>query len=58
MKQELEVPKIQKWQEQISQKSVPDAFRSQPWSLQGRITNKKIFLKIHIIVHLGKFCLF
>ncbi len=35
MKPELEMPKNTEWQEQISHNSMPNAFRSLPWSLQG-----------------------
>ncbi len=37
MKPELEMPKNTECQEQISHNSVPEAFRSLPWSLKGRI---------------------
>ncbi len=40
MKPELEVHKTTEWQEQISHNSMPDAFRSLPWSLQGRIVKE------------------
>ncbi len=34
------MPKNTEWQQQISQKSVPNAFWSLPWSRQGQIVNK------------------
>ncbi len=40
MKPELEVLKNTEWQEQISHNSVPAAFRSLPWSFQGRIVKE------------------
>ncbi len=40
MKPELDVPINKEWQKTKSVTSVPDTFRSLPWSLQGRIVNK------------------
>ncbi len=40
MRPELEMPKNTEWQEQISHNSMPDAFRSLRWSLQGRIVKE------------------